>query len=43
MLKNPYVLAGVAVFMLAGAYLFGVDGIVTLFKAIMGGSDIVLP
>ena len=42
-MKNPYVLAGVAVFMLAGAYLFGVDGVISLFKAIMGSSDVVLP
>ena len=34
MLKNPYVLAGIAVFMLIGAYLFGVDGVISLFNAL---------
>ncbi len=39
-MKNPYVLAGVAVFMLLGAYLFGVDGVISLFQAITGGADV---
>ena len=33
-MKNPYVLAGAAVFLLLGAYLFGVDGVVELFNAL---------
>lgn len=36
-MKNPYVLAGLAVFLLVGAYLFGVEGVVELFKALTGG------
>ena len=35
-MKNPYVLGGVAVFMLIGAYMFGVDGVIALFNAITG-------
>ncbi len=38
-MKNPYVLAGVAVFMLIGAYLFGVDGVIDMFKAIMSNTS----
>ena len=37
-MKNPYVLAGIAVFMLVGAYLFGVDGVIEMFKAIAGNA-----
>ena len=37
-MKNPYVLAGIAVFMLIGAYLFGVEGVIDMFNAIMGGA-----
>ena len=33
-MKNLYVLVGVGVFMLVGAYLFGVDGVVAIFKEI---------
>lgn len=45
MLKNPYVLAGAAVFMLIGAYLFGVDDVVELFKALFSSiaPEIVIP
>ena len=39
MIKNPYVLAGVAVFMLIGAYLFGVEGIIDMFNAVMGDTS----
>ena len=38
MLKNPYVLAGAAVFMLVGAYMFGVDGVVTLFQTLFSAA-----
>ena len=42
-MKNPYVLAGLAVFLLVGAYLFGVEGVVELFKALMVDNTLVLP
>ena len=44
----PWTLAGIAVFMLIGAYMFGVDGVVTLFNTVFGadpamGHEIVGP
>ena len=43
MMKNPYVLGGAAVFMLAGAYMFGVEGVISLFQALFGVATEVTP
>ena len=32
--KWPWVLAGIAIFMLIGGYMFGVEGVISMFEAI---------